>query len=204
MSKYDLFKRIFDVFFSIFLVILLSPVFVLLVVLVYVFLGKPLFFRQKRPGLQAKLFTLVKFRTMAQIYDHENRLLPDGQRMTWFGSLLRRTSLDEIPELFLVLSGKLSFVGPRPLLEEYLPLYSERQRKRHLVKPGLTGWAQINGRNAISWKERLDLDVWYVENRSFKLDMIILLKTVVKVIGGVGVSSQNHVTMEKFRGEDED
>ena len=193
-------KRIFDIFFSVFLLIFLLPILVLVLILVLIFIDRPVLFLQVRPGLNSRPFTLVKFRTMTNEVDSDDILLEDSLRLKKFGKFLRSTSLDELPGLWNVLKGDMSLVGPRPLLVEYLPLYSERQSKRHEVKPGITGWAQINGRNAISWDEKFDLDVWYVDNQSIWLDIKILWLTVKKVILRDGVSQQNHVTMDKFRG----
>ena len=194
-------KRILDLCFSFVLLILLSPVILLILFLVKIKYGSPILFKQKRPGLNEKLFEMYKFRTMTDKRDKNGDLLPDEDRITTFGQFLRKTSLDELPGLFNVLKGDMSFVGPRPLLVEYLPLYNEEQRKRHNVKPGITGWAQVNGRNAITWEEKFELDVWYVENWSIWLDIKILLLTLVKVIRREGINQKNQVTMEKFKGE---
>ncbi|RIN41980.1 sugar transferase [Staphylococcus simulans] len=163
-------------------------------------MGRPVLFKQQRPGLNGEPFYIYKFRTMTDARDDQGELLPDEQRMTKVGSFIRKTSIDELPQLINVIKGDLSLVGPRPLLMEYLPLYSDEQKKRHLVKPGITGWAQVNGRNAISWEAKFKLDVWYVENQSFKLDMYILYKTFINVLNSKDVSAKDHVTMEKFRG----
>lgn len=163
-------------------------------------MGRPVLFKQQRPGLNGEPFYIYKFRTMTDARDDQGELLPDEQRMTKVGSFIRKTSIDELPQLINVIKGDLSLVGPRPLLMEYLPLYSEEQKKRHLVKPGITGWAQVNGRNAISWEAKFKLDVWYVENQSFKLDIYILYKTFINVLNRKDVSAKDHVTMEKFRG----
>ena len=160
-------KRLFDIFFSIFLLVILSPLLILIAILVWIFIGQPVLFSQARPGLNEKLFTLVKFRTMTNEKDSNGVLLEDSLRLKKFGKFLRSTSLDELPELWNILKGEMSFVGPRPLLVEYLPLYNDYQKRRHKVRPGITGWAQVNGRNSISWNERFKLDVWYVENQSF-------------------------------------
>ena len=193
-------KRLFD--FSVALLILAAvwPLLVLVAVLVRLRLGSPVLFRQQRPGLHARPFYIYKFRTMTDARDAQGELLPDAERLTPLGRLMRRLSLDELPQLLNVLTGKLSLVGPRPLLMEYLPLYSPEQARRHEVRPGITGWAQVNGRNAISWEERFRLDVWYVDHRSFLLDMKILWMTLLKVVKSEGVSQQGHATMEKFRG----
>ena len=193
-------KRIFDIFFSVFLLIFLLPILVLVLILVLIFIDRPVLFLQVRPGLNSRPFTLVKFRTMTNEVDSDDILLEDSLRLKKFGKFLRSTSLDELPGLWNVLKGDMSLVGPRPLLVEYLPLYSERQSKRHEVKPGITGWAQVNGRNAISWDEKFDLDVWYVDNQSIWLDIKILWMTIKKVIMRDGISQNNHVSMDKFKG----
>ena len=180
--------------------IVLGPLLITIVILVRVKLGSPVLFRQQRPGLHARPFYVCKFRTMTDQKDSEGRLLPDEVRLTPFGMLLRRLSLDELPQLFNVIKGDLSLVGPRPLLPEYLPLYSARQARRHEVKPGITGWAQVNGRNAISWEEKFQLDVWYVEHRSFWLDLKILWMTFHKVFKREGICQKGRATIEKFRG----
>jgi undecaprenyl phosphate N,N'-diacetylbacillosamine 1-phosphate transferase len=163
-------------------------------------MGKPLFFRQKRPGFKEKIFSIYKFRTMTNEVDENGNLLSDEKRLKGFGKFVRSTSLDELPQLFNVLLGDMSFVGPRPLLVEYLDLYTIKQKKRHNVKPGITGWAQVNGRNAISWEEKFELDVWYVENQSFWLDMKILWLTFLKVVKRSDINSDTSITMEKFKG----
>ncbi|WP_410473571.1 sugar transferase [Guyparkeria sp. TX1] len=196
-------KRLFDVVVSVFLLIGLSPVIVVLIALIRWRLGTPVFFRQTRPGLDGKPFEMVKFRTMRDLFDESGTPLPDEQRMTRLGLFLRSTSLDELPELWNVLKGEMSLVGPRPLLMEYLPLYNAEQMRRHEVRPGVTGWAQVNGRNAVSWDQKFKLDVWYVDNRSFWLDLKILLLTVKKVVSREGVSGEGHVTADRFRGNDE-
>ena len=193
-------KRLFDIFFSILLLIMLSPLFVLIAILVLIFIGRPVFFLQVRPGLNEKLFTLIKFRTMTNEIDSSGVSLKDSLRLSKFGNFLRSTSLDEIPELWNILKGEMSFVGPRPLLVEYLPLYNSYQNIRHKAKPGITGLAQVNGRNSITWDEKFDLDVWYVENQSLLLDLKILWMTIKKVIMREGVSAENHATMPKFTG----
>lgn len=167
-------------------------------ILVRVRIGSPVIFRQRRPGHQGRIFEILKFRTMNGDRDSEGRLLPDEQRLSSFGRWLRASSLDELPEVWNVLKGEMSLVGPRPLLVQYLPLYSERQRRRHEALPGITGWAQVNGRNALSWEEKLSLDVWYVDNRSFLLDVKILVLTIGSVIGRGGVSASGHATMPEF------
>lgn len=180
--------------------IIFSPFMIFLAFLVRINLGTPVLFRQERTGLRGSSFVMVKFRSMTGLRDKQGVLLGDAERMTKFGTWLRRTSLDELPELWNVLCGQMSLIGPRPLLPEYLPLYSERQKRRHDVKPGLTGWAQVNGRNAISWDERLELDVWYVENQSLRLDISILCRTIRMVLKSEGVSANGHATMERFTG----
>lgn len=162
--------------------------------------GKPFFFQQ-RPGKGDKLFTIIKFKTMNERRDAAGQLLPDAKRLTAVGSFVRKTSLDELPQLLNVLKGDMSFVGPRPLLPEYLPLYNETQRKRHKVKPGITGWAQVNGRNAISWEQKFEYDVWYVENQSLVLDLKILFLTLKKVMVSEGISAEGQATIEAFKGE---
>jgi len=193
-------KRLFDLCIVIFGILLLWPMLLLLALLVRINLGSPILFRQKRPGFQGRAFYIYKFRTMTDIKDKSGELLPDAERLTSFGSFMRRFSLDELPQLFNVLSGEMSLVGPRALLMEYLPLYNEDQTRRHEVKPGITGWAQVNGRNAISWEEKFSYDVWYVDHYSFLLDLKILWMTLLKVVRSEGVSQADHVTMEKFRG----
>ena len=193
-------KRPFDLFFGLVLVTLLLPLLALLAVLVYINLGSPALFRQQRPGLLGKPFTFYKFRTMNNRTDENGRLLPDEDRLTGFGSFLRRTSLDELPQLFNVIRGDMSLVGPRPLLMEYLDLYTDEQMRRHEARPGITGWAQVNGRNAITWEEKFRLDLWYVDNRSFFLDLRIILLTVVRIIRKEGINQAGMATAEKFRG----
>lgn len=180
--------------------IFLSPVLVVLAVLVRRKLGSPVLFRQQRPGLNGKIFTMYKFRTMTDKRDGEGNLLPDEDRLPSFGKFLRSTSLDELPELINVLKGDMSLVGPRPLLVQYLPRYSTFQARRHEVRPGITGWAQVNGRNAISWEEKFSLDVWYVDNASFILDLKILWITVLKIMKREGISQEGQATMSEFSG----
>lgn len=182
-------------------VVCLSPVLAVIAVLVLFYHGSPVLFRQIRPGLYGAPFEIYKFRTMTAARDSEGNLLPDDQRLTRFGRFLRSTSLDELPELLNVLKGEMSLVGPRPLLMEYLPLYSTEQFRRHEVKPGITGWAQVNGRNAISWEDKFKFDVWYVDNQSFWLDIKILWMTLVKVFKREGISQDGQATMEKFEGK---
>ena len=194
-------KRLFDLAVSIVCLILLLPIMPLVAVLIRLKLGTPIMFTQERPGLNGKPFVLYKFRTMTDGRDENGELLPDHLRLTSFGKWLRKLSLDEVPQLFNVIKGDMSLIGPRPLLTEYLSLYTDEQAKRHHVKPGMTGWAQINGRNAITWEEKFKLDVWYVENQSFLLDLKIVLLTIKKIITSEGISNKNHVTMPKFGGE---
>ena len=194
------FKRFFDILFAFLGILILLPIYVFIMLLVAFNFGIPMLFKQARPGLNEKVFNMYKFRTMTDERDEDGTLLSDKVRLTDFGKFLRSTSLDELPGLWNVLKGDMSLVGPRPLLVEYLPLYSERQARRHEVKPGVTGWAQVNGRNAISWEEKFDLDVWYVDNQSIWLDIKILWMTVKKVIVRDGISQSNHVTMDKFKG----
>ncbi|WP_276311156.1 sugar transferase [Paenibacillus nanensis] len=193
-------KRSFDFIIAFLLLSAALPVMGVVYALVRFKLGAPALFKQQRPGLHGKPFYLLKFRTMTDERDGEGKLLSDHLRLTPFGQLLRKTSLDELPQLINVLKGELSLVGPRPLLMEYLPLYTEEQAKRHLVRPGITGWAQVNGRNAVTWEERFERDVWYVENRTMLLDFKILFLTVKKVITSDGVSNGAHMTMPLFEG----
>ncbi|CEG28640.1 sugar transferase [Bacillus sp. B-jedd] len=193
-------KRLVDLVLSILGLILLFPLMLLTAVLIRIKLGSPILFKQERPGLNGEIFQLYKFRTMTDERDSQGRLLPDHERLTSFGKMVRRFSLDEFPQLINVIKGEMSLIGPRPLLPEYLSLYSEEQAKRHLVKPGITGWAQVNGRNALTWEEKFELDVWYVENQSFYLDLKILFLTMKKVLISEGISSQSHVTMPDFQG----
>jgi lipopolysaccharide/colanic/teichoic acid biosynthesis glycosyltransferase len=193
-------KRIFDVLFALLVLGLLLPVILVLALLLWVRQGWPMFFTQVRPGLNGKLFKLVKFRTMRDAYDADGNLLPDEQRITALGRFMRRTSLDELPEFFNVLVGDMSVVGPRPLLVQYLERYSPEQARRHEVLPGVTGWAQVNGRNALTWDEKFKLDVWYVDHWSFGLDLLIILMTIGNVLGQRGISQAGHATMPEFRG----
>ncbi len=193
-------KRFFDIVLSIAAITLLSPVLIVLAIMVRVKLGSPVLFRQKRPGYHGEIFGLMKFRTMTDERDENGELLPDEVRLTPFGKKLRSTSLDELPEFFNILKGEMSFVGPRPLLVQYLPLYNEEQAHRHDVLPGLTGWAQVNGRNAISWEKKFEYDVYYTRNISFLLDLKIVFMTVGRVIKRDGISSETHATMEFFTG----
>ena len=193
-------KRLFDFLASLIALILLSPVIALVAWKIRKNLGSPVLFRQTRPGLNGKSFEMVKFRSMKDAVDANGNPLPDDERMTPFGDKLRSSSLDELPGLWNVLKGDMSLVGPRPLLVQYLPLYNKEQARRHDVRPGITGWAQINGRNAISWEEKFELDVWYVDNRSLWLDIKVLFLTVKKVFVKEGISAEGHVTIEPFMG----
>jgi sugar transferase EpsL len=193
-------KRVFDVVVASLLLVVLLPVAAVIAALVRVFLGSPVFFSQLRPGLGGEPFVLLKFRTMTEQRDASGALLPDESRITSLGRVLRRTSLDEVPELLNVVRGDMSLVGPRPLLLEYADRYTPEQARRHNVRPGITGWAQVNGRNAISWEKKLELDVWYVDHRSFRLDLQILGRTFVQVVSGRDVSAPGHVTTPPFPG----
>ncbi len=195
------FKRPMDFFLSLVAIILLSPVLLIVSFLVRVKLGSPILFKQERPGLNEKIFTMYKFRTMTDGKDAEGKLLPDSVRLTKFGRLLRATSLDELPELFNILKGDMSIVGPRPLLVQYLPLYNQQQKRRHEVRPGLSGYAQVNGRNAISWEDKFKLDVEYVDSITFIGDWKIIFLTLKKVFVKEGISSETSMTMEPFRGQ---
>ena len=195
-------KRIFDLVVTFFGLLLLLPVITLTALILISNLGLPIFFKQSRPGLNRKIFNIYKFRTMTNECDKDGILLSDEARLTKFGKFLRSTSLDELPSLWNVLKSDMSLVGPRPLLLEYLPLYSTQQARRHEVKPGITGWAQVNGRNAITWGEKFDLDVWYVDNQSIWLDIKILWLTVKKVIMRDGINQVGQSTMENFKGND--
>ena len=193
-------KRVLEFIIALFALILFSPVLLIVASLVRFKLGSPIFFCQPRVGLNGKVFKMIKFRTMKDAYDENGEPLPDSKRLTPFGQFLRRTSLDELPELINVLKGNMSLVGPRPLLVEYLPLYSEEQMKRHDVRPGITGYAQVNGRNNISWTKKFELDVYYVENFSLWLDLKILWRTVAKVLAQADINQEGNVTVEKFNG----
>jgi sugar transferase EpsL len=193
-------KRVLDLTFVIPALLLLTPVLVGVGVLVCLKLGRPIFFRQQRPGLNGKPFTLLKFRTMTTEHDGQGNLLPDTKRLTSFGQFLRNTSLDELPELFNVLKGDMSLVGPRPLLLQYLDRYTPEQGRRHEVKPGITGWAQVNGRNAITWEEKFKLDVWYVEHRSLSLDLKIIALTIWRILKREGINQPGQATAEEFKG----
>ena len=191
-------KRLFDIFISLFFCVVLLPLILIVLVLVFINMGWPIIFTQLRPGKNGRPFKIYKFRTMSNQTDLSGNLLSDEQRLTKFGAFLRSTSCDELPALWNVLKGEMSLVGPRPLLMEYLPLYNKEQARRHDVKPGLTGWAQINGRNSISWEEKFELDVWYVDNPSFILDIKILFLTIKAVLSSKGVNASDKVTMKKF------
>lgn len=195
-------KRGFDLVAAALALVLLSPAIAVVAWQIRRKLGSPVFFRQSRPGLHGKPFQMIKFRTMRDAVDAHGALLPDAERITPFGGFLRASSLDELPELWNVLKGDMSLVGPRPLLMEYLPLYSREQGRRHEVRPGITGWAQVNGRNALRWEDKFELDVWYVDNRSFWLDLKILMLTVKKVFVREGISAAGQATMPKFTGSD--
>lgn len=194
-------KRFFDLLAALTGLLLAAPLMLLIAVLIRLKLGSPVLFRQVRPGLHGRPFTLYKFRTMRDARDAHGRPLPDAQRLTKFGEVLRRLSLDELPQLFCVVRGDMSLVGPRPLLMEYLPLYTREQARRHEVRPGITGWAQVNGRNAISWNEKFKLDVWYVDNQSTWLDLKIIGLTVRRVLKREGINAQGEATMPRFTGE---
>ena len=202
MSKF--FKRLFDIIASASGLIFLSPVFLILIYLIRKNLGEPVFFTQERPGKDGKPFKMIKFRSMRDVVDKDGNPLPDSERLTPFGKKLRATSLDELPELWNVLKGDMSLVGPRPLLMSYLPLYNEFQNRRHEMKPGVTGWAQVNGRNALSWDEKFAHDIWYIDHYSFWLDMKILFLTVKKVFIKEGISAEGEATMPYFTGNDTD
>lgn len=197
-------KRLFDILASFFGLLILSPVIAIVAYKVRKNIGTPVLFRQVRPGKDGKTFEMIKFRSMRDAYNADGVPLPDSERMTTFGSFLRSSSLDELPGLWNVLKGEMSLVGPRPLLVEYLPLYNKEQARRHNVRPGITGWAQVNGRNAISWEDKFKLDVWYLDNQSLWLDFKILFLTVKKVFVREGISADGHVTIEPFKGSNHD
>jgi len=202
MSYKNIFKRIIDFILALIGLVLLSPLLLIMFILLMVNnRGKPFFF-QKRPGKDEKIFNVIKFKTMNDRKDVAGQLLLDADRLTKLGNFVRKTSLDEIPQLINVLKGDMSLIGPRPLLQEYLPLYNETQKKRHTVKPGITGWAQVNGRNAISWKKKFEYDVWYVENVSFILDIKIIFRTILKVVWLEDITSENQSTTIKFTGDE--
>ena len=194
------FKRLMDIVGSLIGLALSSPLIIVVAIVIYFTMGRPIFFKQIRPGLRGNPFLIYKFRTMLDLRDENGNLLPDEKRLTKIGKFLRNTSLDELPELWNVLKGDMSLVGPRPLLMEYLGRYTPEQARRHNVKPGITGWAQINGRNAISWDEKFKLDVWYVDNWNIFLDLKIIFITLIKVIKREGVSAEGHATMPEFKG----
>ena len=196
-----IFKGLLDRFCAAMALLLLAPLMGVIALTIRISLGRPVLFRQERPGLGGKPFRLVKFRTMTQETDQEGKLLPDGDRSTFVGRAFRSSSLDELPELWNILLGQMSFVGPRPLLMQYLPLYSKEQARRHEVKPGLTGWAQVNGRNSLSWEEKFHMDVWYVDHVGFSLDLRIVLKTFWKAFRREGIRPDGEATMEYFRGK---
>lgn len=196
----DFIKPIFDVSFALVLILALSPVFVLLIILLYLFNQKNVFFFQERPGKNERVFKIIKFKTMTDEVDAAGQLLPDEFRLTKMGRFVRKTSLDELPQLINVLKGDMSFIGPRPLLVKYLALYSAEQKRRHHIKPGITGWAQVNGRNTISWERKFEYDVWYVDHMSFFLDLKILLLTVKKVLKSEGINTAGQATTENFKG----
>jgi len=200
---YKILKRTIDILISALALLLLSPIYFLVSYKVAKNLGTPIIFSQQRPGLHGKIFAMKKFRSMLDTHNKQGELLPDKERLTSFGIKLRNTSLDELPGLWSVLKGDMSLVGPRPLLVEYLPLYSQEQARRHKVKPGITGWAQVNGRNAISWQEKFELDVWYVDNQSFWLDIKILFLTIKKVFSQADINADGEATMSKFTGNNE-
>ena len=193
-------KRVFDLLLSLFLIVIFFPFILITALLVYLKVGSPILFKQIRPGLNEKSFTIYKFRTMTNERDINGELLPDEDRLKGIGAGIRKASLDELPQLFNVLKGEMSFVGPRPLLVEYLELYSVEQKRRHDILPGITGWAQVNGRNTISWKQKFEYDVWYIDNHSLLLDIKILWMTLLKVIKRSDISSSSSITVEKFQG----
>jgi sugar transferase EpsL len=193
-------KRIFDLILTLPAYFLLSPLMILIAAVIRMTMGKPVFFRQIRPGLHGKPFTIYKFRTMLNAYDKNGFLLPDSERLPRFGSFLRSSSLDELPELYNIIKGDMGIVGPRPLLMQYLDRYTPEQARRHEVRPGLTGWAQINGRNAVTWEDKFKMDVWYVDHQNLWLDMKIILMTIAKVIRREGISQPGHATTEEFMG----
>lgn len=200
---YKYIKRILDIISSLLAIIILSPLLAVTAVLVKTKLGSPVLFKQERPGKDEKIFTLMKFRTMTDERDENGELLPDEVRLTKFGKFLRSTSIDELPELFNILKGDMSVIGPRPLLVEYIPRYNEHQHRRHEVRPGLSGWAQVNGRNTVSWEDKFNMDVHYVDNYSFAMDVKILFMTVLNVLKKEGISSETSATMEVFMGTSE-
>ena len=194
-------KRMFDFLAALLAIMLLGPVIVVIALLVRINMGRPVFFRQQRPGLYGKSFYICKFRTMSFACGEDGLLLPDRKRITKLGAILRKWSFDELPQLFNILKGEMSLVGPRPLLMEYLPLYTPYQARRHEVKPGITGWAQVNGRNTLNWDARFKLDVWYVDHHSFNIDMKIIFLTIGKILKREGINQPGQATMEKFKGD---
>lgn len=196
----EYFKRLIDLIISVFTLAFFLWLILLIALLVWLDMGKPILFKQKRPGLRGKPFVLYKFKTMIEAFDEKGRLLPDSKRLNKLGRILRSASFDELPTLINVIKGDISLVGPRPLLVEYLDRYTSEQARRHEVKPGITGWAQVNGRNAITWEEKFKYDVWYVDNRSLLLDIKIIFMTIINVIKGEGVNQPGHATMEEFKG----
>jgi len=197
----NIFKPLFDKILALILIILFAPIMIIVAILIYIWDGEPIIFTQARPGLNEKIFKIYKFRTMTNEKDEFGNLLPDEKRLNGIGKIIRSLSLDELPQLFNVLKGDMSFIGPRPLLVEYLPLYNEEQKKRHLVRPGITGLAQVKGRNAISWRKKFRYDVFYVNHLNFKLDLYIICLTILKVIKRDGISQEGQATMEKFNGK---
>lgn len=193
-------KLLFERTLALFLIMLLSPIYIIVSLIIWMKLGRPIFFRQKRPGLNEKIFEMYKFRTMRDDRDEGGELLPNEQRLSPAGNYIRATSLDELPQIYNVLKGDMSFIGPRPLVIEYLEFYNDEQKRRHNVKPGLTGWAQVNGRNAISWDQKFEYDVWYVDNQSFWLDIKIILLTLKKVTKRSDISSGTEFSMKRFMG----
>lgn len=201
MFKYTSLKYLFDFSFSFLILILILPIILLVFVILLIDLNESPFFIQKRPGFKGKVFSLYKFKTMKTIFDNKGKLVSDNNRLTFFGKIIRMLSIDELPQLVNILKGEMSFIGPRPLLLEYLPLYSSKEMKRHDVIPGISGYAQVSGRNSISWKEKFKLDLYYVENQSFFLDLKILILTFKNVFTATGINSDINLTMEKFNGE---
>ncbi|MBF6609190.1 MAG: sugar transferase [Flavobacterium sp.] len=198
--EYGYLKRFLDALISFTALLLLSPLLITMILLLAVFQNGAVFFKQERPGKNGRIFGVIKFKTMKDTRDSSGNLLPDSERITGIGRFIRSTSIDELPQLINVLKGEMSLVGPRPLLVKYLPLYNEQQARRHEVRPGITGWAQVNGRNAISWEQKFEYDVWYVDNMSFSLDIKIIILTIKKVVVREGISSETAVTMEAFKG----
>ncbi|WNB16888.1 sugar transferase [Marivirga arenosa] len=193
-------KPFFDKLIALIALLVASPIFILVALLLAIFQNGKVFFTQRRPGKNEKIFMLVKFKTMRDDKDEQGELLPDADRLTWIGKIVRKTSMDEIPQLLNILKGDMSFIGPRPLLVEYLSLYNSEQAKRHQVTPGITGWAQVNGRNTISWSKKFEYDIWYVNNQSFWLDLKIIFLTIFKVFKAEGISAEGAATIEKFTG----